>query len=121
MPPIDTTLPYLFYTNVKTSEHNKNTFKNTLSETFKFVAQDIQSDTCPIRFQLLYLLNETSRLHHELFLKGHMLVELCIGNYRTLNGLVNSTNGTFKKNIQQIFSKPWIWISIILTLGSTLG
>jgi hypothetical protein len=38
MPPIDTTLPYLFYTNAKTIEHNKNTFQNTLGETFKFVA-----------------------------------------------------------------------------------
>ncbi len=38
MPPIDTTLPYLFYTNVRTIEHNKNTFQNTLGETFKFVA-----------------------------------------------------------------------------------
>jgi hypothetical protein len=37
MPPIDTTMPYLFYMNVKTTEHNKNTFQNTLGETFQFV------------------------------------------------------------------------------------
>ncbi len=41
MPPINTTLPYLFYMNVEITEHNK----NTLGETFKFVAQDIQLDT----------------------------------------------------------------------------
>jgi hypothetical protein len=53
MPPIDTTLPYLFYMNAEITKHNK----NTLGETFKFVAQDIQLNTCPICFQLLDLLN----------------------------------------------------------------
>ncbi len=32
-----------------------------------------------------------------------MLVELCIRNYHTLNGLVNSVNETFEKNIQKCF------------------
>jgi len=27
----------LFYMNAKTTEHNKNTFQNTLGETFQFV------------------------------------------------------------------------------------
>jgi hypothetical protein len=40
MPPIDTTLPYLFHTNAKTIEHDKNKFQNTLGETFKFVTHD---------------------------------------------------------------------------------
>jgi hypothetical protein len=108
--------------NVEITEHNKNMFKNTLGETFKFVAQDVQLYTCPIHFQLLDLLNQTSRLHHELFLKRHMLVELCVGNYHTLNGLVNNVNETFEKNIQKMFQNlGYGSISIIFTFGSTLG
>lgn len=38
-----------------------------------------------------------------------MLVELCIGNYTTLNGLVNGLDGTFQ-NILTFFQKPLIWI-----------
>jgi hypothetical protein len=49
-PPLDTTLPYLFYTNVKIIEHIKKTFQNTLGETFKFVVQDIHLDTCVVHF-----------------------------------------------------------------------
>ncbi len=71
-PPLDITLPYLFFGMffyyAKTIEHNKKTFQNTLCEKFKFVAQDIHLDTCPIHFQLSNLLNQTIGLHHELFL-----------------------------------------------------
>jgi hypothetical protein len=67
-PPLDTTLPYLFYTNTKTIEHNKKTFQDTLGETFKFVTLDIHLDTFPVHFQLLNLINQTIGLHNELFL-----------------------------------------------------
>jgi len=63
-PPLDTTLPYLFYTNVKTIEHNKKTFQNTLGETYKFVAQDIHLDTCHVHFQLSNFPNQTFGIHH---------------------------------------------------------
>jgi hypothetical protein len=41
IPPIDNTLPYLFYTNVKTTMYNKKIFENTLGETFTFLAHDV--------------------------------------------------------------------------------
>jgi DNA replication protein DnaC len=43
LPPTDITFPHLFYTNVKTNEHKKYVFDNTLGETYKFVARDIPS------------------------------------------------------------------------------
>jgi len=37
-----------------------------------------------------------------------MLVELCVGNYDTLDGLVNGADGTFK-DFTQTFSTSFIW------------
>jgi hypothetical protein len=109
-PPLDTTLSYLYYTNAKTTEHNKKMFQNTIGETFKFVAQDIHLDTCLVHFQVLNLPNQTFGVHHELFLKKHMLMELCVRNYCTSNGIVNGANETFKECTKTI-SKPVIWIN----------
>ncbi len=39
--PMDNTLPYLFYTNDKTTTHNNNVFHIRVNQTFKFLAQDI--------------------------------------------------------------------------------
>jgi hypothetical protein len=109
-PPLDTTLPYLYYTNAKTTEYNKKTFQNTVGETFKFIAQDIHLDICPVHFQLLNLPNRTFGVHHELFFKRHMLVELCVGNYYTSNGIVNGVDETFEEYTKTV-SKPVIWIN----------
>jgi hypothetical protein len=38
-----------------------------------------------------------------------MLVELCAGNYVTLDGIVNGVNGTFQDYVEAN-SKPLIWI-----------
>jgi hypothetical protein len=54
------------------------------------------------------LTSHISSLHHELLLKK-MLVELCVGNYATSNGLVNGVNGTFQDYIENN-PKPLIWI-----------
>jgi len=51
-PPMDTTLPHLFYTNVKTTMRNKNVFQNTLGKTFTFLTHDIHIETCPSHFKL---------------------------------------------------------------------
>jgi hypothetical protein len=42
-------------------------------------------------FQIIYL-------HYKEFIKKNMLVELCVGNYEILNGLVNGAivNGIFE-------------------------
>jgi hypothetical protein len=38
-----------------------------------------------------------------------MLVELCVGNYATLDGLVNGADDTFQDYIENNL-KPLIWI-----------
>ncbi len=40
IPPIDNTLPYLFYKNVKITMYNKKIFENTLGETYTFLTHD---------------------------------------------------------------------------------
>jgi hypothetical protein len=49
---MDTTLPHLFYTNVKTTMRNKNVFQNTLGEIFTFLTHDVHIETCPSHFKL---------------------------------------------------------------------
>ncbi len=108
LPLMDNTLPHLFYTNLKTNAHNKHVYDKTLRQTFKFLAKDIHSETCLSHFKLSMLTSHISSLHHELLLKK-MLVELCVGNYATSNGLVNGVNGTFQDYIENN-PKPLIWI-----------
>ncbi len=92
-PSMDNTLPYWFYTNVKTTMDNKNVFWNTLGETCTFLACDVYIETCRY-FTLSNLLSQTVGLHYEI--KKKMLVELCEGNYETTDGLVNGANGFFE-------------------------
>jgi hypothetical protein len=63
----------------------------------------------PTHFKLSQLPNETSELHIELLLKKNILVELCVGNYSTLDGLINGANGMFQDYIK-VFNKQLIWI-----------
>jgi hypothetical protein len=66
-PPMDNTLPHLFYTNLKTIAHNKIVYDKTPSQTLKFLAKDIHSKTC-FHFKLSMLSSHTSGFHHELLL-----------------------------------------------------
>jgi hypothetical protein len=50
-PPMDNTLPYLFYTNAKTTTHNNNVFCTIVGQTFKFLIQHIHSNTCRSHFK----------------------------------------------------------------------
>jgi len=54
-PPMDNTLPHLFYTNLKTIAHNKIVYDKTLNETFKFLPKDIDFERCPSHFKLSML------------------------------------------------------------------
>jgi hypothetical protein len=101
-PLMDNTLPHLFYTNFKTNTHNKIVYDKTPSKTFKFLAKDIHYETCPSHFKLSMLPSHISGLYHELLLKKNMLVKLCVGNYVTLNGLVNDVDGTFQDYMKKI-------------------
>jgi hypothetical protein len=72
--------------------------------------QNFLSDTCRTHFKLFQLPNETCGLHIELLLKKYILIKLCVGNYSTLDGLVNGANGTFQDYIE-VFNKQLIWIN----------
>jgi hypothetical protein len=64
--------PHLFYTNIKTNEHNKHAFNNTLGKTYKFVAKDIPSETCPPSYKLSDVSSLTAGMHVEICLKHDM-------------------------------------------------
>jgi hypothetical protein len=67
-PPIDNTLPHLFYTNLKITTHNKIVYDKTPNETFNFHTKDIHFETCLSHFKLSILPSHTSGFH-ELLLK----------------------------------------------------
>jgi hypothetical protein len=69
-PPVDNTLPYLFYTNAKIVTNNKNVFEKTLDETFTFQAQDVKFDIF-FHFKLSTNLNQTTSFHYKLLLEIH--------------------------------------------------
>ncbi len=92
---MNNTLPYLFFTNVNTTMHNKNVFWNTLGETFTFVACDGHIETWPFHFKLSNLPSQTAGLHYKILIEKKMLVELCVGNYETFDGFVNGADGIF--------------------------
>jgi hypothetical protein len=83
-------------------------FDNTLGETYKFVARDIPSETCSPSYKLSNKYSLTGGLHAEIFLKENMLVELCAGNHVTHDGLVNGTDGIFKRFTTTPESLVWI-------------
>ncbi len=99
---MDNTLPYLFYINVKIIMHNKNVFWNILSETFTFLARDVHVETCHFHLKWSNLPFQTSDLHYEILVKKKILVELCVGNYETSNGLENDVAGIFENFIETI-------------------
>jgi hypothetical protein len=49
---MNNTLLYLFYTNHTITTHNNNVFHTKLGQTFKFLTQDIHSNTCPFHIKL---------------------------------------------------------------------
>ncbi len=95
-PSNDFTIPYLFYTNKLVQKHNEVMFTNTLSPTYIFKTIDINHQTCPPSYKFSNDLSKIVGLHYTIHMKKYMLVELCVGNYATSNGLVNGVNGIFK-------------------------
>jgi hypothetical protein len=65
-PPMDNILPSLFYTNLKTTTHNKIVHDKALGETFKFLMKDVE--TCFSHFKLSMLPFHTFGFNHQLFL-----------------------------------------------------
>jgi hypothetical protein len=69
--------------------------KQTRNKNFIFLVKDVHSNSCFFHFKLILMPNEIYGLHYELLLKKNLLVELCVGNYIILNGLINGANKTF--------------------------
>jgi hypothetical protein len=57
---------------------------------------NINHQSCPPSYKLSNDLSKTSSLHSIINIKKDMLVELCVGNYATSNGLLNGVDGIFK-------------------------
>ncbi len=83
--------------------------KNTLGLTFIFKTMDINHQLCPPSYKFLNDASKTTGLHFIINIKKYMLVELCVGNYATYNGLVNGANDIFKASITYC-EKTIIWI-----------
>jgi hypothetical protein len=77
-PPIDNILPHLFYTNLKTIAHNKIVYDKMMGQIIKFVAQDVQFQTCPFHFKFPILPIHTTSLHHELLFLKNELIKMCL-------------------------------------------
>jgi hypothetical protein len=63
---------------------------------FIFKTMEINYQSCPPAYKLSNDPNRIVDLCFKINIKKYMLVELCVGNYATFNGLVNGVNGIFK-------------------------
>ncbi len=90
-------------------KHNENVFINTLGPTFIFETMDINHQSCPSFYKLSNDLSKTIGLHSIININIYMLVELCVGNYATFDGLVNGANHIFKTS-PTYCEKIIIWI-----------
>jgi hypothetical protein len=70
-------------------------FENIDVETLTFVTWNVHYDMCAFHFTSSTISNEITRLHHNYKFLKNMLKEHCVGNYFTLDGLVNVVYGTF--------------------------
>jgi hypothetical protein len=84
-------------------------FNNTYSLTFSFEAIDIHHHSCPSSYKLSNDPNKTTGLHTIIRIKQDMVVELCVRNYATYDGLVNGADGVFKTSTSY-HNKTIVWI-----------
>ncbi len=78
-------------------KYNENVFTNTLGLTFISKIMDINHQSCWPSYKYLNDLSKIASLHFTIHIKKEdMLVELCVGNYVTFDGLVNAIDGIFK-------------------------
>jgi len=103
-PLIDLTIPHLFYANKLMQKHNENMFINTSGPTFIFKTMDINHLTCPPFYKLLDDISKIEGLHSIIHIKKDMLIEWCVHNYTTFDGLVNELM-THLKHQQRIKTK----------------
>jgi len=78
-------------------KYNENVFTTTLGPTFISKIMDINHQSCSPSYEYLNDSSKFASLHFTIHIKiEDMLVELCVGNYATFDGLVNAINGIFK-------------------------
>jgi hypothetical protein len=75
---------------------------------FIFKAMDINHQSCPLFYKLSNDLNKTVGLHSTIHIKIYMLVELCVDNCATFDGLVNGVDDIFKTSTTYC-EKTIIW------------
>jgi hypothetical protein len=76
---------------------------------------NINHQSCPPSYKLSNDLSKISGLHSIINIKKDMLVELCVGNYATSNGLLNGVDGIFKTSTTYYEKTIMIYIIIITT------
>ncbi len=91
-------------------KHNESSFLWSERDIFILRAQYRHHDTCPQSFQLQNDANFIAILHLEVQVMKTMLVELCVGNYATHDGLVNGVDGIFQGSTNVFNSQEVIWI-----------
>jgi hypothetical protein len=90
-------------------KHNKIVFNKTIGPTFNFEAINNHHHSCPSSYKLLDDPSKIASLHIIIHIKQDMVVELCVGNYATYDGLVNGANGVFKISTSY-HNKTIVWI-----------
>jgi len=76
--------------------------------TFIFKAMDINHLSCLPFYKLLNDPSKTIGLHFTIHIKEDILIESCVDNYATFDGLVNRAHGIFKTSTYN--KKTIIWI-----------
>ncbi len=90
-------------------KQNEQVFVNTLGPTFIFKAIEINHQSCPPFYKLLNDASKIIGLNSIIQIFKKMLVELCVGNYATCDGLVNGIDGILKTSTTYC-DKTIIWI-----------
>jgi hypothetical protein len=83
----------------------------TYGPTFNFEPIDIHHHSCPSSYKLLDDPSKTTSLHTTICIKENMIVELCVGNCATYDGLVNEDDGVFK-TLTSYHNRTTVWILI---------
>ncbi len=91
------------------AKNNKIVFNKTTGPTFNFEAINIHHHSCPSSYNLPDDQNKTTGLHIIIHIKQNMVVESCVGNYATYDGLVNGADGIFKISTSY-HNKTIVWI-----------
>ncbi len=84
-------------------------FNKTNGPTFKFETINIHHHSYPSSYKLPNDSNKIASLHITIHIKQNMVIELCVQNYATYDGLVNGVNGEFKTSTSY-HNKIMVWI-----------